>query len=126
IGITAVLAALAFAGWAGPALLLIFTFSAGCCTALLSPAWNTSVADTVPREDMAQAITAMSIAWNSARALGPSIAGFVFAWLGAGWVFAVAVAAAVVMLQVIRRWPPKAHAASRLPAERLWSGTLAG
>ena len=42
-------------------------------------------ADTVPREDMPQAITAVSIAWNSARALGPSIAGFVFAWLGAGF-----------------------------------------
>ncbi|TWO71734.1 MFS transporter [Caenimonas sedimenti] len=126
IGFTVLLAALAFAGWAGPALLLIFTFCAGCCTALLSPAWNTSVADTVPREDMPQAITAMSIAWNSARAIGPSIAGFLFAWAGAGWVFAIAVAAAVVMLQVIRRWPPKPHAESRLPVERLWSGTVAG
>ena len=41
---------------------------------------------------MPQAITAMSIAWNSARALGPSLAGFVFAKLGAAWVFAMAVA----------------------------------
>jgi predicted MFS family arabinose efflux permease len=92
----------------------------------LSPAWNTSVADTVPREDMPQAITAMSIAWNSARALGPSIAGFVFAWLGAGWVFALAVASALVMIQAVRRWPPAAHPKSPLPAERLWSGTVAG
>ncbi|MGV3569753.1 MAG: MFS transporter [Ramlibacter sp.] len=126
VGIVAVLALLALAGWAGPATLLLFTFAAGCCTALLSPAWNTSVADTVPREDMAQAITAMSIAWNSARALGPSIAGFVFAWLGAGWVFALAVASAVVMMQAVRRWPPAAHAKSPLPAERILSGTVAG
>jgi MFS family permease len=94
VGVTIVLSLLALLGWAGPATLLLFTFAAGCCTALLSPAWNTSVADTVPREDMPQAITAMSIAWNSARALGPSIAGFVFAWLGAGWVFALAVVSA--------------------------------
>ena len=67
VAVVAVLSVLALLGWAGPAILLLFTFAAGCCTALLSPAWNTSVADTVPREDMAQAITAMSIAWNSAR-----------------------------------------------------------
>src|SRR5688572_25973726 len=126
VGVTLVLAVLAMLGWAGPSTLLMFTFAAGCCTALLSPAWNTSVADTVPREDMPQAITAMSIAWNSARALGPSIAGFIFAWLGAGWVFALAVLSAVVMMQAVRRWPPAPHVKSPLPAERLWSGTLAG
>jgi len=126
VGITFVLAVLALLGWAGPAALLLFTFASGCCTALLSPAWNTSVADTVPREDMPQAITAMSIAWNSARALGPSIAGFVFAWLSAGWVFAMAVVTSVVMMQVVRRWPPAPHAKSPLPAERIWSGTVAG
>jgi MFS family permease len=124
--VVAVLSLLAIGGWAGPAVLLVFTFAAGCCTALLSPAWNTSVADTVPREDMPQAITAMSIAWNSARALGPSIAGFVFAWLGAGWVFVLAVLSAMAMMLAVRRWPPAPHAKSPLPAERLWSGTLAG
>ncbi|MEO5669086.1 MAG: MFS transporter, partial [Ramlibacter sp.] len=83
-------------------------------------------ADAVPREEMAQAITAMSIAWNSARALGPSIAGFIFAALGAGWVFALAVASVIAMIQVVRVWPPKPHPQTRLPAERLWGGTLAG
>ena len=126
VGIVIVLSLLALAGWAGPATLLLFTFAAGCCTALLSPAWNTSVADAVPRQDMPQAITAMSIAWNSARALGPSIAGFVFAWLGAGWVFAMTVASALIMMHAVRRWPPAPHVKSPLPAERLWSGTVAG
>jgi predicted MFS family arabinose efflux permease len=126
IGVLLILSLLAVLGWAGPATLLVFTFAAGCCTALMSPAWNTSLADTVPRAEMPQAITAISIAWNSARALGPSIAGFLFAWLGAGWVFAVAVLSAAVMMQAMRRWPPAPHAKSPLPAERLWSGTLAG
>lgn len=126
VGVVTLLSLLALLGWAGPAALLMFTFAAGCCTALLSPAWNTSVVDSVPREDMAQAITAMSIAWNSARALGPSIAGFIFAWLGAGWVFAVSVASALAMMQAVRLWPPAPHAKSPLPAERLWSGTVAG
>lgn len=125
-GVVVVLSLLAVAGWAGPAVLLLFTFAAGCCTALLSPAWNTAVADAVPREDMPQAITATSIAWNAARAVGPSIAGFIFSALGAGWVFGAAVACVLVMIQVVRRWPPKPHAKSRLPAERLWGGTMAG
>ncbi len=124
--IVVLLSLLALAGWAGPASLLAFTFAAGCCTALLSPAWNTTVADAVPREDMPQAITAMSIAWNSARALGPSIAGFVFAQFGSGWVFACAVASIFAMLHAVRTWPPKPHPATRLPAERLWGGTLSG
>src|SRR5689334_6741874 len=126
VAIVLVLSLLALARWAGPGTLLLFTFCAGCCTALMSPAWNTSLADTVPREDMPQAITAMSIAWNSARALGPSIAGFVFAWWGAGWVFVVAAMSVLVMMQALRRWPPAPHPKSPLPAERLWSGTLAG
>ncbi|HSW19918.1 MAG TPA: MFS transporter [Ramlibacter sp.] len=126
VGVMAVLSLMALLGWAGPATLLLFTFAAGCCTALLLPAWNTAVADAVPREDMPQAITAMSIAWNCARALGPSIAGFVFAAFGAGWVFLLAIVSAVLMMYAVRRWPPAPHVKSPLPAERLWSGTVAG
>jgi MFS family permease len=126
VAVVVLLALLANLKWAGPATLLAFTFAAGCCTALISPAWNTSVADSVPREDMPQAITAMSIAWNTARAVGPSVAGFIFAGAGAGWVFALAAASVLVMIYVLTRWPPKPHATSPLPAERLWSGTVAG
>ena len=121
-----VLAGLLLAGAAGPGTLLFFTFVGGCCTALFSPAWNSTVVDTVPRADMPQAITAMSIAWNTARALGPALAGVVFAAFGAGWVFALAVGSSLVMMQAIRRWPPRPHPQSRLPAERLWGGSLSG
>ncbi len=124
--VVVMLALLVLAGVAGPGTLLFFTFVAGCCTALFSPAWNSTVADTVPRADMPQAITAMSIAWNTARAIGPALAGVVFAALGAGWVFAIAVASSLVMMQAIRVWPPTPHPQSRLPAERLWGGTLSG
>ena len=65
----ALLALLLLAGVAGPATLLVLTFVVGCCTALLSPAWNAAVVDTVPREDLPQAITAMGISYNAARAL---------------------------------------------------------
>jgi MFS family permease len=110
---------------AGPTALLLFTFAIGCCTALLSPAWNTTVADSVPRAEMAQAITVVSIAYNGARALGPTLAGVVFAYVGSDWVFGIAVLTTLVMWESIRRWPPKPHPPTRLPAERLWGGTLA-
>jgi len=101
-------------------------FVCGCCTAVLTPAWNSSVVDPVPRAGWPQAITAVSIAYNAARAIGPTLAGLLFVGLGAGWVFAVTVATTLVMWESIRRWPPRAHPPSRLPAERLWSGTLSG
>ncbi len=124
-GVTvALLAVLLLAGWVGPASLLLFTCVAGACTALLSPAWNSTVSDSIPREELPQAIVAVSIAYNVARALGPTLAGFVFAHAGAGWVFAIAVAGTLTMWLSIRRHPPKPHPVSRLPAERLWGGTL--
>ena len=123
--LVALLTLLLLADMAGPSALLFFTFVVGCCTALLSPAWNTTVADSVPRDELPQAITMVSIAYNGARALGPTLAGVVFAYVGSDWVFGIAVATTLLMWQSIRRWPPKAHPPSRLPAERLWGGTLA-
>ncbi|MBU4422221.1 MAG: MFS transporter [Gammaproteobacteria bacterium] len=122
----ALLALLVLGGWGGPASVLLLVFVCGCCTATLTPAWNSSVIDPVPRDEWPQAITAVSIAYNAARAVGPTMAGLLFALLGAGWVFAVTVATTLVMWESIRRWPPKEHPPSKLPAERLWGGTLSG
>ena len=123
---SALLAVLALGHWAGPASVLFLVFVCGCCLAMLTPAWNSSVVDPVPREEWPQAITVISIAYNAARAVGPTLAGVMFTRLGAGWVFAVAVLTTALMWESTRRWPPKAHPPSRLPAERLWGGTLSG
>ena len=120
------LAALVLAGWGGPGSVLFLVFVCGCCTAVLTPAWNSSVVDPVPRDEWPQAITAIGIAYNAARAIGPTLAGLLFARLGAGWVFVVTVFTTLVMWESIRRWPPRAHPPSSLPPERLWGGTLSG
>lgn len=133
-GVVLVLAVLLMAGWAGPATLLLFTFIAGCCSALLLPAWNSAVGEVLPRDELPQAIIAVSIAYNSARAVGPALAGLVYGlasgWggktLGGGSVFVLAVLGTLVMARVIQLNPPKAHPPSRLPPERLWGGTLSG
>lgn len=118
------LAALLLAGVAGPGLVLALVFVIGCCTALLSPAWNSALIDAVPAAQMPQAITANAIAFNAARALGPAIAGLVYAQVGGAWNFALAVLTVLAMVATVRRHPPRPHPPSRLPAERLWGGVL--
>ena len=128
------LALLMFGGWGGPATLLLFTFITGCCTAMLSPAWNSAVGEILPRDELPQAIIAMSIAYNGARALGPAVAGLVYGLasgaggmlVGGGTVFALALAGTGVMAWRFYRHPPHPHPPSKLPPERLWGGTLAG
>ena len=92
------LSGLMLAGWAGPATILLLIFVAGCCFALMLPAWNSAIGDTIPREYLPNAITAISINWNAARALGPALAGLVFAQVGGAWNFAFAAFATVGML----------------------------
>lgn len=120
----ALLAALVLAGAAGPGTLLFLIFMAGSCTAVLSPAWNTAIGDSIPRAELPHAITAVAIAYNAARAIGPALAGVVFAQAGPGWIFVIAVLSTLTMMIGIRRWPPRPHPPSRLPAERLWGGIL--
>ena len=133
-----VLAVLLLAGLAGPATLLLFTGITGCCTAVLSPAWNSAVGEILPRDELPQAIIGMSIAYNGARAVGPALAGLVYGlasgWaggpdgklVGGGAVFALALAGTLVLAWTFHRQPPRPHPPSRLPPERLWGGTMAG
>ena len=122
--LVALMALLLLLGWAGAATLLLLTFLAGCCTAMLSPSWNSAIVDVVPREELPQAITAIGISYNSARALGPALAGWVYAQFGVGWVFLLAALGVLVLFVLVRRHPPRPHPPSRLPAERLWGGML--
>ena len=122
----ALLAGLGLMGWAGPGSVLFLIFVAGCCTALLSPAWNSTIGDSIPRHDLPQAITLVGISYNAARALGPAFAGAVYAVGGAGPNFLAALLGTLVMAESIRRHPPAPHPPSRLPAERLWGGMASG
>jgi MFS family permease len=122
----ALLAVLLFLDLAGAGLILFFVFISGCCTALLSPAWNSAVADSIPRSELPQAIMAVSIAYNAARALGPTLAGLVFAWISGSWNFVFAVLSTLAMMAAIQHWPPSRHPPSRLPPERLWTGMASG
>lgn len=118
------LALLAWRDLAGPATLLGLTFVMGTCQALQSPAWNSAVNDSVGRDRMPQALTLVAVAFNGARAVGPALAGLVFTFAGAPFVFALAVMTSLTMLVVVRHYRPSPHPPAKLPPERLRGGML--
>lgn len=77
----------------------------GVASALDSPARQAFVGELVPAADLPNAVGLNSTAFNSARLLGPAIAGLVIDWVGPGWVFVVNAAlflAPVVTLGIMR------------------------
>ena len=70
--VSAGLAAMTWMGWITPWVLLTFTFLIGCGVAFNGPAWQASVGDMVPREDLAGAVTINSMGFNMARSVGPA------------------------------------------------------
>lgn len=119
------LSALTEADLMPPALLLTFTFLLGCCLALTLPAYQASVQDLVPREQVRMVAVLGGVAVNGARAVGPALAGLLLAQVGATVVFAVtAVSALVFVLALVTvRRPAEV---STLPPERFASAMLAG
>ncbi len=104
--ISACLAVLAWMGLLTPWILLSFTFLIGCGVAFNGPAWQASVGDIVPREDLASAVTLNSMGFNLARSLGPALGGVVVAVAGAAAAFAVNAVSYIGLLLVLFRWKP--------------------
>ncbi len=62
-------------------------FFLGVVQAFEMPARHVLVAELVPRADLHNAIALNSGVFNTARFLGPTLAGVLVGWLGEGWVF---------------------------------------
>src|SRR5262245_47511266 len=58
-----------------------FTFLTGALHALIQPVRQATVANTVPRHDLGNAIALNAIAGNVARVVGPALGGVIYAWL---------------------------------------------
>jgi len=69
--------------------IIVLSFLLGCVNAIDMPARQSFVIEMVDREDLMNAITLNSTIFNTARIVGPSLAGLALAWLGAGWCFAL-------------------------------------
>jgi MFS family permease len=69
--------------------LFAFTLLAGVGMVFDRTLRNTLLFGTVPRADIANALALNSIAFSVMRTLGPAAAGFLIAWVGAAWNFAL-------------------------------------
>jgi MFS family permease len=122
---SASLAALGFLGWIGPWLLLAFTFLIGCGAALNGPAWQASVSDQVPREDLPAAVALNSLGFNLARTLGPAVGGALVAAAGPQAAFLANALSYFGLIAVLASWNSPQRL-SDLPPEPLLASMGAG
>jgi len=80
----------------------VFAGLLGCVTAFDSPARQTFVSDLVGEEDLANAVGLNSTSFNSARMIGPAVAGLLIASVGTGWVFLINGLSFVAVLCALR------------------------
>ncbi|MDA0977900.1 MAG: MFS transporter, partial [Proteobacteria bacterium] len=112
---------LALSAWNGlitPWLLLSFTFLIGCGGAFFGPAWQASVGDIVPRQEVPSAVLLNSVSFNVTRSVAPALGGAIVAAFGAAAAFAVNAISYLGLITVLWRWKPEASASS-LPRESL-------
>lgn len=123
--VSVALAAITFAGWISPWLLLVFTFLIGCGAAMNGPAWQASVGDMVPRSALPGAVALNSMGFNIARSVGPAIGGAIVAAAGAAAAFVVNAVSYVGLIAVLTRWKPR-YPERILPREPLGHAVTAG
>jgi MFS family permease len=119
------LSAATLTGHMTPWLLLGLTFALGCGNAFSMPAQQATTSDVVPQDEVPRAVILSGISFNSARAVGPLVAGLLIAWAGSGVVFVANVLSFSVVIGLLWRWKnPRRDSA--LPRERLLGGVAAG
>ena len=122
---SAALAAVAFTGAITPWLLLALTFLIGCGAALLAPAWQASIGDLVPREQIPPAVMANAVGFNLARSVGPALGGVIVAILGAAVAFVINAVSYLGLIATLLWWRPT-RVRSELPPEPLFAAIAAG
>jgi len=105
VSVCALLAALTAAGRTTPALLLTLTFLLGCTAALTAPAYQATIPDIVPRDQLPAAAALGSANMNMARAIGPAVAGALIAQVGVAAAFGVNAFSFLAFLAVLLAWP---------------------
>lgn len=113
--VSAALAALAYAGWISPVLLLAFTLTVGIGTALNSPAWQASVRQQVDPRELPQAIALNSISFNIARSVGPALGGVLISVWDVSFAFLINAISYVGLIGVLLWWRPPPRQIDRRP-----------
>jgi len=112
---SAMLAALTWAGMIGPLSLLALTLTVGAGTALNGPAWQASVRLQVGPEDLPQAISINTIAFNLGRSVGPAVGGVLISLAGPATAFGLNTLSYIALIVVLLRWRPEMPPRMRQP-----------
>jgi MFS family permease len=107
-----VLAFLTFTHLVQPWHIVLLALLLGTANSFDAPARQAFVSELVPRETMTNAIALNSTMFNTATALGPAIAGTIYALFGPGWCFtvnAVSFIAVIAALRMMRLPPGEVH-----------------
>ncbi len=101
------LAGLTGAGWIRPWQVAVLAVGSGTVLAFDLPARQAFVVEMVGREDLMNAIALNSSIFNSARIIGPAVAGVLVAKLGPAWCFAINGVSffAVIISLLLMRFP---------------------
>ncbi len=100
-GSAAAMAAVAATDRMTPAILLGLGLMLGVGMAFNLPAWQAMVPDLVPRGMVASAVALNSVAFNTARAVGPALGGLIVATAGPATAFALNAASYIGVIAVI-------------------------
>lgn len=84
------LGTLIVSGWVQLWHVYAMAFILGTLGAFEGPARMAFVSEVVPRSSLPNAVGLNSMAFHSARMIGPAAAGFIIDWVGTGWVFLLA------------------------------------
>lgn len=79
----------------------LFAFGLGCVTAFDAPARLSFVSELVPDKHLSNAVAINSTSFNSARMIGPAIAGVLIGAIGSGWVFLLNAASFVAVIYAL-------------------------
>lgn len=102
--LSGVLALLSWEGLVTPWLLLALTFALGVGTAFYNPAAQASIGATVPRGELAGAVSLNILGFNVARTLGPALGGGLVAVGGVFAAFAANALACLVAASTLLFW----------------------
>ncbi len=98
------LGALTLAGHTGPVTLLLLTFALGLGSTMNGPAWQATVPQLVPREQLASAIALNSVQFNIARAIGPALGGLIITLWNPGVAFVLNAVSFLGVMFVLWSW----------------------
>lgn len=121
----AVLTTIALAGGVTPWLLLAFCVLIGGGVALYSPAWQASISEQVPPEQIPAAVALGTISYNIARSCGPAIGGAIVMAAGAQAAFGMNALFYAPLFLAFLMWR-RQHVPARLPPERIDRAIVSG